>query len=638
MRLKYNEEKLIKLIKIVPIVLVIIFSIVTTYIILNNKIYEHKKELNNIKETFITNKKDIVKNEVLRVVRQINYHKNLSESNLRKSLKFKVNTANKIILSIYKENQLKTKSELIKMIKDAIKPIRFNNGRGYFFIYTMKGKNILLPSSPKMQGKNFWNHKDSKGVYVIRKLSKISKLKGEGFFNWHWYKPQDKTKMYKKIGFVKYIKELNCFIGTGEYIKDFEKTIQDKIINEVQQIRYGKNGYIFMHKYDGVCLSHIKKKNIGKNRLETKDKNGNLVVRDIINFAKSGGGFMEYMGTINPSTGLPARKISFIYGMDDWKWQIGAGNYVNDIDAVLIQKNLEFNKTLNKIIFIVIFSSLLLTLILVFALFKFSNSLAKEFKNYKVSLDKEIEENKKKDKLINEQSKMASMGEMIGNIAHQWRQPLSVISTASTGMKMQKNFGTLNDELFNQSCTAINNNAQYLSKTIDDFKNFIKDDRIKKVFILKDDINSFLNLVEGSIKSNNINMILNLQEDIKIDGYENELTQCFINIFNNAKDILKEHNNQDDRFIFISTSTNKNNVIITIKDNAGGIPKDILPKIFEPYFTTKHQSQGTGLGLHMTYNLIVDGMGGTIEAENVIYKYNSKEFAGAEFTISLPMG
>ena len=248
----------------------------------------------------------------------------------------------------------------------------------------------------------------------------------------------------------------------------------------------------------------------------------------------------------------------------------------------------------------------------------------------------DITDIKQKDKLLNEQSKMVSMGEMIGNIAHQWRQPLSVITTASTGIIMQKEYGLLDEDKLIDTCNAINNQAQYLSKTIDDFRNFIKGDRIKTIFRLKDDLNSFFHLIEGSVKSNDIELIFDINNDIKINGYENELVQCFINIFNNAKDSLKE-NVKNNRFIFISTSIEKNDAIIKIKDNAGGITEDILPKIFEPYFTTKHQTQGTGLGLHMTYNLIVDGMGGTIKANNVTYKYDGKEYIGAEFTITLPL-
>jgi len=254
------------------------------------------------------------------------------------------------------------------------------------------------------------------------------------------------------------------------------------------------------------------------------------------------------------------------------------------------------------------------------------------------TLEYKIKEETEKNKDIQEQlfrkEKLASMGEMIGNIAHQWRQPLSVISTGATGMKMQKEFGILTDKQLSETCDIINNNAQYLSKTIDDFRDFIKGDRKKERFNLADDIDSFFNLVEGSIKTHRINIVLNLQKDIVINGYKNELIQCLINIFNNAKDILKELD-EDNRHIFISTLKNNSSVVIKIRDSGGGIPEDILPKIFDPYFTTKHQSQGTGLGLHMTYDLIVDGMGGSINASNVNYEYNGKEYTGAEFTISL---
>ena len=249
---------------------------------------------------------------------------------------------------------------------------------------------------------------------------------------------------------------------------------------------------------------------------------------------------------------------------------------------------------------------------------------------------KQEEELKAKEKLLVDQAKLVAMGEMIGNIAHQWRQPLSVISTGATGMKAQKKFGILSDEVFDHICDLINDNAQYLSKTIDDFKNFIKGDRTKKVFNLQENIDSFLHLVEGTIKNNNIILVQDIQKDIEINGYENELLQCLINIFNNAKDALVEKNIEQ-KYIFINTWQEKDMGVVQIKDNAGGIPDDIISRIFEPYFTTKHQSQGTGLGLHMTYNLILKSMKGNIEVSNVYYKYNNESYTGAEFTITLPL-
>jgi len=273
-----------------------------------------------------------------------------------------------------------------------------------------------------------------------------------------------------------------------------------------------------------------------------------------------------------------------------------------------------------------------------FVTLHFSSSLLGLINNKKTIIASAVDvtELKKKDSLIHEQSKLAAMGEMIGNIAHQWRQPLSVISTGATGMLVQKEYDLLDDELFIKTCNDINDNAQYLSKTIDDFKNFIKDDQLKVSFDLNQEIKSFIELVNGDINQQDIDLVLELQENIIIDGHPNELKQCLINIFNNAKDALNEKNIED-KFIFITTTATNNAVTISIKDNAKGIPEDILSKIFEPYFTTKHQSQGTGLGLSITYNLIEDGMKGNIKASNISYTYNNQKYTGAEFKITLPL-
>ncbi len=265
------------------------------------------------------------------------------------------------------------------------------------------------------------------------------------------------------------------------------------------------------------------------------------------------------------------------------------------------------------------------------------NKKTKELKEDIVKIKKlELEKLEQQEKLL-KQEKMASLGEMIGNIAHQWRQPLSVISTGVTGMQMQKEYGMLKDEDFNKICEAINSNAQYLSKTIDDFTNFIKGDSKIVNFNLKSDTNSFLKLVESTIKNYHIDVVLDLQEHVNIQGYPNELKQCFINIFNNSKDALIEKNEEGNRLIFISQKIVDKTVVVTFKDNAGGIPEDIIGKIFEPYFTTKHKSKGTGLGLTMAYNLIVKGMNGTIEASNITYNYNGNDCKGAMFILVLPV-
>ena len=252
----------------------------------------------------------------------------------------------------------------------------------------------------------------------------------------------------------------------------------------------------------------------------------------------------------------------------------------------------------------------------------------------KISVEKE--KNIYNNNLLKEQSKMASMGEMIGNISHQWRQPLSSISASASSMKLKRMLGTQSNVSDEKSIDAILESTKYLSNTIDDFRSFIKGESKKSIFNLKENIDSFENIIDATNQTNHINMIINIDKNIKINTLKNELNQCLINIVNNSNDALSINKIQD-KYVFLSAKEENDKVIIDIKDNAGGIPKEILPKIFEIYFTTKHQSQGTGLGLHMTYKLIVEGMGGTITANNVTYDYEGKEFIGAQFIISLPI-
>jgi signal transduction histidine kinase len=247
----------------------------------------------------------------------------------------------------------------------------------------------------------------------------------------------------------------------------------------------------------------------------------------------------------------------------------------------------------------------------------------------------EIGKRRKQEQILINQSRFAAMGEMIGNIAHQWRQPLSVISTAATGTIINIEYNNSNDNEVIKHCQIINKNAQYLSQTIEDFKNYINNDRKMMNFSLTNNIKNLLSLVEATLKTHEINVILDLDENINIDGYPNELIQCMMNIINNAKDAFTGIDEK--KYLFIHTCQNKDYLEIIVKDNAGGIPTSIIERIFDPYFTTKHQSQGTGLGLSMTYNMITKGMSGSIIAENMNYEYKNEEYNGAKFTILLPL-
>ncbi len=248
-------------------------------------------------------------------------------------------------------------------------------------------------------------------------------------------------------------------------------------------------------------------------------------------------------------------------------------------------------------------------------------------KNLEKRVEEEVEKNREKDKQLFEREKLAQMGEMIGNIAHQWRQPLSTISTAASGMKMQKEFNILSDEIFNSSINIIVDTTKFLSNTIDDFRNFIKEDKELKEFNLIFNLKQVMKIVKDSYKNNFIQISLKADHDILLKSIPGELSQVILNILNNAKDVLISKD-QAKKFVNIEVIDQGDKVIISIEDNGGGIPEEIIPKIYDPYFTTKHKSQGTGIGLYMSHKIVTKNLKGNLYVQNTQ--------SGAKFFIELP--
>ncbi len=260
-----------------------------------------------------------------------------------------------------------------------------------------------------------------------------------------------------------------------------------------------------------------------------------------------------------------------------------------------------------------------------------------ELERQNVQIATSIEENRRKDTMIAEQSRLASLGEMIGNIAHQWRQPLSAISTSASSLIVQNELGILNQNELSPTLERIIDKTHFLSQTIEDFRNFIEGKKEKVEFVISSAIDNALSVVDSSISNHYITVKKEYQDMIFITNYKNEFIQGMLNIINNAKDALDTKHEREERFIFITVKRVKDNAIIIVQDNAGGIPEDIITKVFEPYFTTKHQSQGTGLGLYMTYRIVTESMKGVLTVENKEFTYQNQTYYGAKFTIQLPI-
>jgi len=240
-------------------------------------------------------------------------------------------------------------------------------------------------------------------------------------------------------------------------------------------------------------------------------------------------------------------------------------------------------------------------------------------------------------KKLAENEKRAALGEITGNIAHQWRQPLSTISTLATGMLMEKEMGMLDDESMKKYCRQINDNAQYLSNTIEDFRQFALDKNEEEFFDARTSIDNLMKIMGNRLRDYRIETEIRVEEGVEIYGYSNHFLHMMINLVSNSVDALLG-NPEEERYLMISVTEDpqKHTIVIRVRDNGGGIDPAIINRVFEPYFTTKHKSQGTGLGLHMVQRLVAESLKGSVDVKNITLSYRGKTFRGAEFVILLP--
>ncbi|MCT7574972.1 cache domain-containing protein [Aliarcobacter butzleri] len=623
-----KEEQFLKIIKFMPSVFVVVFSIfIILFLYFENK-KTFTKEKKEIEEKYILKNKEIIKEEVTGVYEFTKELQKNTEEELKQNVKNRVYEAHAIASSIYENyKDTKTKKEIFELIKVAFDKIRFNDGRGYFFMDDTYGNKLSHPVDKSIEGKNFIDYTDARGYKLFQSIVNTIKDKTERFDEYYWYKPNTNGKIGRKISFYKYFEPLNIAIGTGEYFDDFEKTIQKKALEYISMIRFGKAGYIFVINYDGIYLSHIRKEYIGKSYTENLAMSKNeKFIPDMIEIAKNGNGFYSYIQN-KPNSESQMEKMSFVQGMNDWNWLIGAGFYEDDLKQEILEVKEKLDKNYEKYVANILIVGIVLIVFLLIVSRYVSIFLENKLKEYKRELDN-------KQAILYQQSKMAAMGEMIGNIAHQWRQPLSIITTATSGMVLQKQMGVLTDEFFFEASDRINHSAQYLSETIDDFRNFFIPNKEKSKVNLLEVFKKTLDLISAQFNSKEIKIIKNI-ETIEFESYENELIQALINILNNSRDELIKKDGE--RFIFVDAFEKDNFINIIIKDNAGGVIKENLNKIFEPYFTTKYKSQGTGIGLYMTEEIITKHLNGTICVENVEFTYNEKEYFGAQFTIRIDL-
>lgn len=252
-------------------------------------------------------------------------------------------------------------------------------------------------------------------------------------------------------------------------------------------------------------------------------------------------------------------------------------------------------------------------------------------------ITREVENSRKKDNIMFQQARLASLGEMLQNIAHQWRQPLGSLMMIIQSFESKFMAGKLDEPFISSRVADAHMLSENMSNTLEDFRTFFNPNKSKKEFSIKDVIHKSIDLSKYQLEREQINLSLFIKEDLRVYGFKNELIHVLLNLIGNSKDILSTKTELKEKMIRIIAKQNNETIFISVIDNGGGIKSDIIPKVFDPYFTTKHKSVGTGIGLYMSKQMVEKHMHGEITCKNIKHKLGSKEFyASTMFTIAIP--
>lgn len=329
-------------------------------------------------------------------------------------------------------------------------------------------------------------------------------------------------------------------------------------------------------------------------------------------------------------------KNSAIVGADIFVQSLFLDN--QKINMIFVEKDKsiqEMNDNNNKMIVAILFFATVIAIIFSFILaqplkrmYEIVVDQGDELHDLATNLDRKVAleslKNAKKDRLLQHQSKLAELGDMIGNIAHQWRHPLTRLSLTLQNLKAFKNKGKLSDKHLEDALENSLYQIEFMSNTIDNFKNFYKKDLKKSDFKVGEALENILQIIGSILQHSNIKLIVKDEESLEIFGNKNEFSQVLMNVIMNAKDAFEERKIENPEIIIEISKNSSQKVTIDILDNAGGIPETIIDDIFDPYFTTKDE-KGTGIGLYLSKAIIEDKMKGTIEVFN--------EEKGAHFKI-----
>ena len=392
-----KKRSIIRFLSIRAMFIFFIFSIVFAIVSGYDSYLKFQDSTKSIKSNYLKNTKEKIKWEVKHYIGLINNAKDSAVNEYKSRAKSRVYEAHTLASGFYNRyKDVKSEEEIKKLIIETLRNIRFENQNGYYFIFDLNGIARLFADKPELEGKNILSIHNRDNVYVVKEMIELAQNSSEGFYSYMWTKPNQKSKEFEKISYIKLFKEYGWVMGAGTYVNDIDESAKKKIINNLESIKFDpvSNNYIFIGNWDGVSQTYPVK---GKNMLQIRDKNGLYIVKELIKKAKSGGGYVEY---VMPSfEGLKnTTKLSYTEPIKEWEWYVGAGVYIDDINSDISKLKKDMYDDMKNSAFTVLIILFVLFLIFIMINRKFYKKLEKDFSTIVSFLDSVVKDDKKIDR------------------------------------------------------------------------------------------------------------------------------------------------------------------------------------------------------------------------------------------------
>lgn len=604
----------------------------------------HTKSV-ELKNTYIEQQEKLIRNELEAAVDYIRFNQRQVKKRVRKQLKERVDEAWSIADNLYNNfSHTLSKEELESIVREALRAVTFNNGRGYYFATDLNGIEQLFTDRPEFEGKDLSNMKDPRGRPVIQDMIRLVQEEEAGYYNYYWTRPEKQGNDYYKLSYIRLFEKFSWFIGSGEYVDDMEEDVKKEVVERIEQIRFGKDGYIFILSDEGVMLSHPDKTFVGNNVTTTTSLYYNKLFQQIIQIGKNKqGGTISYVW---PKLHDPdeTEKYSCILYFPEWDWVLGAGFYLDELEEQLAvsreQMRSQLVSTSIRIAFLIVLIIVVTGLvskylsgrigrnIKLFNTFFEKSALEqnkiesdkvvfKEFETIARAANSMIEERAKAEKEkedlqihLQQSQKLEAIGTLAGGIAHDFNNLLTAIAG---NLSLLRRSSLDNGAM--KKLDAMEMAVARATELVRQILAFSRKSPSQFEYVdLAEVVTEAVSLLRSSIPSS-----IRIVEEISLHPLvvyadATQMQQIVMNLGTNAFQALERGKGE----IVIRLEKCKGEpgcklpailqasavARLSVCDNGAGIAPEYLSQIFDPYFSTKKAGEGTGLGLSVIYNII----------------------------------